>query len=160
MPRNYKPDPQGKQYRKYDHNTIKQALEEYQTTPKCSLASIAEKYNINKSVLYRHNRKTMKTQGGQNALDEHTERHIVNYLNICGNWGCPLDRYDLRIVIKLVSLKVNTNQTTPIKWKSIESFRLESEKYSNLAPKIRHFCHSHSKYESNDTSQVKIHQAV
>uniref|UniRef100_A0A2H1WFV6 SFRICE_024840 n=1 Tax=Spodoptera frugiperda TaxID=7108 RepID=A0A2H1WFV6_SPOFR len=59
-----------------------------------------------------------------------------------------------------VTLTVNTNQTTPIKRKSIESFRLESEQYSNLAPKIRHFCHSHSKYESNDTSQVKIHQAV
>ncbi|KAF9824066.1 hypothetical protein SFRURICE_020332, partial [Spodoptera frugiperda] len=29
----------------------------------------------------------------------------------------------------------NTNQTTPIKRKSIESFRLESEQYSNLAPK-------------------------
>lgn len=42
----------------------------------------------------------MKTQGGQNALDEYTERHIVNYLNICSNWGYPLDTYDLRIVIK------------------------------------------------------------
>ncbi|KAF9822256.1 hypothetical protein SFRURICE_017531, partial [Spodoptera frugiperda] len=47
----------------------------------------------------------------------------------------------------------NTNQTTPIKLKSIESFRLESEQCSNL-------CHSHSKYESNDTSQAKIHQAA
>ncbi|KAF9804152.1 hypothetical protein SFRURICE_020580 [Spodoptera frugiperda] len=59
-----------------------------------------------------------------------------------------------------VTLIVNTNPTTPLKPKSIESFRLESEQYSNLAPKIHHFCHSHSKYESNDTSQVKIHQAV
>ncbi|KAF9824629.1 hypothetical protein SFRURICE_004086 [Spodoptera frugiperda] len=38
-----------------------------------------------------------------------------------------------------VTLTVNTNQTTPLKPKSIESFRLESEQYSNLAPKIRHF---------------------
>ncbi|KAF9815392.1 hypothetical protein SFRURICE_011544 [Spodoptera frugiperda] len=38
-----------------------------------------------------------------------------------------------------VNLTVNTNQTTPIKLTYIESFRLESEKYSNLAPKIRHF---------------------
>ncbi|KAF9801000.1 hypothetical protein SFRURICE_006043, partial [Spodoptera frugiperda] len=62
--------------------------------------------------------------------------------------------------ISSVTLTVNTNPTTPLKSKSIKPFRLESEKYSNLAPKIRHFCHSHSKYESNDTSQVKIHQAV
>lgn len=100
MPRTYKPDPRGKRYRKYDVNTIKQALEEYKITPKCSLASIAEKYNINKSVLYRHSRKTMKSQGGQNALDEDTERYIVQYLNICSNWGYPLDTYDLRIMIK------------------------------------------------------------
>ncbi|KAF9804601.1 hypothetical protein SFRURICE_014509 [Spodoptera frugiperda] len=59
-----------------------------------------------------------------------------------------------------VTLTVNTNLTTPLKSKSVKPFRLESEKYSNLTPKIRHFCHSHSKYESNDTSQVKIHQAV
>ncbi|CAF4796419.1 unnamed protein product [Pieris macdunnoughi] len=85
MPRNYKPDPRGKQYRKYDQETIKQALEEFDTTPNCSLASIANKYNINKSVLYRHSKKIMKTQGGQNALDDDTERHIVNYINICGN---------------------------------------------------------------------------
>uniref|UniRef100_A0A2H1W265 SFRICE_027926 n=1 Tax=Spodoptera frugiperda TaxID=7108 RepID=A0A2H1W265_SPOFR len=38
-----------------------------------------------------------------------------------------------------VTLNVNTNLTTPIKLKSIESFGLESEQYSNLAPKIRHF---------------------
>ncbi|KAF9793954.1 hypothetical protein SFRURICE_014164 [Spodoptera frugiperda] len=36
---------------------------------------------------------------------------------------------------KPITLTVNTNQTTPIKLKSIESFRLESEQYSNLAPK-------------------------
>ncbi|CAH2087506.1 unnamed protein product [Euphydryas editha] len=57
MPRNYKPDPRGKRYRKYDSNITKQALEEYKTTPNCSFAYVAEKYNINKSVLYRHSRK-------------------------------------------------------------------------------------------------------
>ncbi|KAF9802402.1 hypothetical protein SFRURICE_009084, partial [Spodoptera frugiperda] len=41
--------------------------------------------------------------------------------------------------ISSVTLTVNTNLTTPLKPKSIESFRLESEQYSNLAPKIRHF---------------------
>ncbi|CAK1603704.1 unnamed protein product [Parnassius mnemosyne] len=79
MPRNYKPDPRGKQYRKYDETTIKKALEEFKTTPNISISAIAKKYNINKSVLYRHNRKTMKKQGGQNALDDDTKRHIIQY---------------------------------------------------------------------------------
>ncbi|KAF9818543.1 hypothetical protein SFRURICE_012567 [Spodoptera frugiperda] len=34
-----------------------------------------------------------------------------------------------------VTLTVNTNLTTPLKSKSIKPFRVESEKYSNLAPK-------------------------
>lgn len=100
MPRNYIPDPRGKQYRKYDDDTIKQALEEFRKTPHCSLASIAKKHNINKSVLYRHNKKNMKRQGGQNALDDDTEHHIVKYLNTCSDWGYPLDTFDLRIMIK------------------------------------------------------------
>ncbi|KAF9797748.1 hypothetical protein SFRURICE_017943 [Spodoptera frugiperda] len=51
----------------------------------------------------------------------------------------PLVLLFLYFDISSVTLTVNTNQTTPIKQKSIKSFRLESEKYSNLAPKIRHF---------------------
>ncbi|KAF9823253.1 hypothetical protein SFRURICE_000146 [Spodoptera frugiperda] len=75
---------------------------------------------------------------------------------------CPTDfYYILYFDISSVTLTVNTNQTTPIKLKSIESFRLESGQYSNLAPKIRHFvfllllCHSHSKYESNTPLKPK-----
>ncbi|KAF9807722.1 hypothetical protein SFRURICE_014420 [Spodoptera frugiperda] len=57
---------------------------------------------------------------------------------------CRTRTYDLRVSIRdalyhptelIVTLTVNTNQTTPSK--SIESFRLESGQYSNLAPKIR-----------------------
>ncbi|KAL0811812.1 hypothetical protein ABMA28_009240 [Loxostege sticticalis] len=43
----------------------------------------------------------MKKQGGQNALDEDTEHHIVQYLNVCSDWGYPLVTYDLRIMVKL-----------------------------------------------------------
>ncbi|KAF9787641.1 hypothetical protein SFRURICE_001693 [Spodoptera frugiperda] len=66
----------------------------------------------------------------------------------------------LQVLQDSVTLAVNTNQTTPLKPKSIESFRLESEQYSNLAPKIHHFCHSHSKFESNDPYQAEIHRVV
>ncbi|KAL0861406.1 hypothetical protein ABMA27_008950 [Loxostege sticticalis] len=84
--------------RKYDNTTIKEALEAYNTTPNCSISEIAKQYNINKSVLYRHNKKLMKKQGGQNALDEDTEHYIVQYLNVCSDWGYPLNTYDLRIM--------------------------------------------------------------
>ncbi|KAF9795442.1 hypothetical protein SFRURICE_004814, partial [Spodoptera frugiperda] len=47
--------------------------------------------------------------------------------------------YLLHFDISSVTLTVNTNQTTLIKLKSIESFRLESGQFSNLAPKISHF---------------------
>ncbi|KAF9812350.1 hypothetical protein SFRURICE_005461 [Spodoptera frugiperda] len=66
------------------------------------------------------------------------------------------------ILIYLVSLShviltVNTNLTTPHKSKSIKPFRLESEKYSNLAPKIRHFqCKKASKVTAEFVSRYKI----
>ncbi|KAF9812352.1 hypothetical protein SFRURICE_005463, partial [Spodoptera frugiperda] len=51
----------------------------------------------------------------------------------------PAPQDNEKNVVSSVILTVNTNLTTPIKLTNIESFRLESEQYSNLAPKIRHF---------------------
>lgn len=72
MPRVYKPDPRGSRYKKYDEELIKQAVKEYKTSGK-SLKMIADQYNINKSVLYRHSTRTMKKHGGQTVLSEDTE---------------------------------------------------------------------------------------
>ena len=99
MPRIYKPDPRGKRYRKYNESILKEAVEAY-AKGNASLKAIADKYDIDKSVLYRHSVKTMKKQGGQTILSEETEEWIIKYINICADWGCPLDALDLRYIVK------------------------------------------------------------
>ncbi|XP_039755804.1 uncharacterized protein LOC120630605 [Pararge aegeria] len=99
MPRVYKPDPRGKRHKKYDENIINEAVAAYANS-NFSLKAIAEKYDIDKSVLYRHSVKTMKKQGGQTILTEETEECMIKYINICAEWGCPLDALDLRYIVK------------------------------------------------------------
>ena len=60
-------------------------------------------FNISKSVLHRHittTTMTIKSQGGQTAISEEVEQYLLKYINICSEWGYPLDTYDLRIIIK------------------------------------------------------------
>lgn len=56
-----------------------------------SLAVVANKYEIHKSVLYRHCTRTMKSHGGQTVLSEDTEKEFITYINICAEWGYPLE---------------------------------------------------------------------
>ncbi|XP_060802603.1 uncharacterized protein LOC132902258 [Amyelois transitella] len=100
MPRKYKPEPGSKQYKKYDPNVIQEAVDEY-LTGNSSLKTIAAKYNIHLSVLYRHSKGQLKCQGGQRALSIDTENYIIEYINVCADWGYPLDSLDLRYIIKM-----------------------------------------------------------
>ncbi|KAJ2954347.1 hypothetical protein O0L34_g2605 [Tuta absoluta] len=100
MPRTYKPDPTKKNYKKYDPNIISAALEDLEK-PHASLMEIAAKYNIHKSVLYRHSKKIMKPQGGQTALSEEAELNIIQNINKCAEWGYPMDTMDLRFIVKM-----------------------------------------------------------
>lgn len=95
-----KPDPNKKRYRKYDPDVLKNALKDLKESND-SLQKIADKYNIHKSVLYRHSKKTMKTQGGQTVLSYEAELYIVENINKCGEWGYPLDTMDLRFIVKM-----------------------------------------------------------
>ncbi|CAH2085484.1 unnamed protein product [Euphydryas editha] len=99
MPRIYKADPRGKRYNKYDVNLIEEAVQAYKSGNK-SLKYIADKFKIDKSVLYRHATRTMKRHGGQTVLSEETEEMIIKYINICADWGYPLDSLDLRFLVK------------------------------------------------------------
>lgn len=94
MPLDYKRNPRGKRYRKYDENIINEAVAAY-AAGKLSLKAIAEKYDIDKSVLYKHSVKTMKKQGGQTVLTNETAECMI-----CAEWGCPLDALDLRYIVK------------------------------------------------------------
>lgn len=96
MPRIYKADPRGKRYNKYDVNLITEAVEAYRSGNK-SLKFIADKFKIDKSVLYRHATRTMKRHGGQTVLSEETEETVIKYINICADWGLPIGLFRLAI---------------------------------------------------------------
>lgn len=100
MPRVYKPRPGGKPYKKYDKTVMKQALDELTLNRHVTIRSIAEKYNISRSVLQRHSNRQMRSPGGQTALTKETEDYIVLNLNTCAEWGYPLDITDLRLLVK------------------------------------------------------------
>lgn len=101
MPRTYKPQPNKKRYKKYDPDLIQQAALELTTIPNATIGEISKKYDIHKSVLYRHSRRTMKPQGGQTALGQETEEYIIENLNKCADWGYPMDTMDLRYIVKM-----------------------------------------------------------
>lgn len=100
MPRNYVAKPGAKRYKKYNKELIKQALDEL-ALGNYSLGAIAKKFKISKSVLCRHKNKDMKPHGRPTALTTEEEKYIVENLNICGDWGYPLDTTDLRYIIKM-----------------------------------------------------------
>lgn len=98
MPRVYV-SKSAKPYKRYDPLTLKNAIEAYENGNN-SIVEVAKHFNISKSVLHRHVTRIMKTQGGQKCLSEEAEKYIIKYINICSEWGYPLDTYDLRIIIK------------------------------------------------------------
>lgn len=99
MPRVYKPDPRRKKYRVYNEELIKEAVAAYKSG-NASLKAVAEKYDIDKSVLYRNCTRTLKKHGGQTILSEETELYMIKYINTCAEWGYPFDALDLRYIVK------------------------------------------------------------
>lgn len=99
MPRKYIPS-RTKPYKNYDTDHIRAAIQEYECSKNKSLKEIGNKYNISKSVLHRHMTRVMKSHGGQRVLTKDTEEYIIEYINVCSEWGYPLDVFDLRILIK------------------------------------------------------------
>lgn len=88
-----------KKCKKYDPEVIEKALIEVQNGG--SFRKVAQKYEIDHTVLYRHlKRGTTKKKGGQTALSETDENLLVNRLQICSDWGYPIDAITLRLLIK------------------------------------------------------------
>ena len=99
MPRTYTPKPGGKLYKKYDEDNMNKALSDLGKGQ--SYRKVGIKYNIPKSVLQRHcrNTKTMK-HGAPLSLSLEIENHMVSRLVTCAEWGYPLDKFELRCVVK------------------------------------------------------------
>ncbi|XP_028030015.1 uncharacterized protein LOC114242908 [Bombyx mandarina] len=64
------------------------------------MKEVAQKFGLSKSVLHRHISKVMRPHGAPRALKPETEDYIIQYINICSEWGYPLDTYDFRLLIK------------------------------------------------------------
>lgn len=99
MVRKYKKVPGTKVYQNYSAQTLQTALNQYRRG-QISLREANEIYNIPRSTLSRHNRGPVKKQGGQTALTEAEEQHLVQLIVLAGEWGYPLDKLDLRYAVK------------------------------------------------------------
>lgn len=90
-----------KTYKNHEPEKIKAAIN-YILTEGRSLRDAAKKYDIHYSVLYRHLKKgeNMKKRGGQTVLSEDEEKLFVKRLQICGDWGYPIDPLTLRLLVK------------------------------------------------------------
>src|SRR3989442_100422 len=97
MPRIYK-STATKRYKKPDPVVLAHALETLKE-PGSTYSSIADACQIDKSVIYRHN-KNCKKQGGQSWLDDDFESVLVSRLLVCADWGYPVDILDLRLLVK------------------------------------------------------------
>lgn len=99
MPRVYKPDPHGKRYRKYDDEVIQKAKDA--VGGGMSIRKAASEYRIPYTVLQRRiKNRQIKKQGGQTVLSQNEESLLVEKLQVCAEWGYPLDLYGLRLIIK------------------------------------------------------------
>lgn len=99
MPRNYEPVTTGG-YKKHDAEKIKTAVVDLEGG--MSVRKTAEKHGIHFSVLYRHWKKGdgIKPRGGQTSLTAEEESLLVNRLQVCGDWGYPVDSVTLRLLVK------------------------------------------------------------
>lgn len=89
-----------KTYKTYDTNIINKAVKE--VSEGGSLRKVAKKYDIHYSVLFRHVKKgsNLKKRGGQTVLSNDEEQLLVNRLQICSDWGYPIDPITFRLLVK------------------------------------------------------------
>ena len=91
MPRNYIPKPEAKRYRKYDMEVMTKTIEAIEKGLPYRKAE--NMFKIPPSVLERHyNKKDIKRQGGQLALGEQLEKHLVGRLVLCALWGLSCEQ--------------------------------------------------------------------
>lgn len=97
MPRKYLPK---KKHKAYTAETIAKAISLVKNGQ--SLRSVAKSLEISTTVLHRHIKlgDSIKKKGGQPVLKEDEEKMLVNHLQVCGDWGYPVDIITLRLLIK------------------------------------------------------------
>ncbi|XP_037045724.1 uncharacterized protein LOC119081087 [Bradysia coprophila] len=102
MPRKYKPNLKNKIYRRADPENMSKAIHAIESKS-LSIRKAAAKYNINYSAVFRRLKRlpgSIKAHGGQPALNANEESFIVHRIQICADWGYPLDAFTLRMLVK------------------------------------------------------------
>lgn len=60
----------------------------------------ALRFDILKTVLVRHKKGNVKKQGGQTIFTQEEEILFIENINICAEWGYPIDTYDFQLLVK------------------------------------------------------------
>lgn len=99
MARTYVPK-RGRKYKKPNGHDLEAAIRAIKAH-RVTYREAEEVYGISYSVIYRHLKNpNIKTQGGQTALTATEEILLVSSILICAEWGYPLDRFDVRCLVK------------------------------------------------------------
>jgi hypothetical protein len=100
MPSKYKRDPGSRKYKYFSDESVHKAMDSVIRT-KMSIRKAAEKYNITKSTLQRKLKgENLNPHGGQTALSVEEESVLVQGILETANWGFPLQKYDVRLLVK------------------------------------------------------------
>jgi len=100
MPRNYDKGCRSKTYKKPNPTDLANAVNAIKRK-RMTYREAQEVYGIHYSVIYRHvKNEDIKKQGGQTSLSLSEEKLIIDNILLCAEWGFPLDRLDLRLLVK------------------------------------------------------------
>ncbi|KAJ8935839.1 hypothetical protein NQ314_012617, partial [Rhamnusium bicolor] len=88
-----------KHYQKHSRESITKAIEDIKSN-NLSYRKASRKCGIPTTVLFRHFKGYVRKYGGPTVFTEEEEYLLIQNINICSEWGYPLDTYDLRLVIK------------------------------------------------------------
>lgn len=100
MPRNYDKGCRSKTYKIPNPTDLANAINAIKGK-RMTYREAQEVYGIQYSVIYRHvKNKDIKKQGGQTSLSLSEEKLLIDNILLCAEWGFPLDRLDLRLLVK------------------------------------------------------------
>lgn len=98
--KNNDPDCRSKRYKKSNSCDLKNVINPIKSE-KLTYREAQDVSGIHYSVIYRHvKKKKIKKQGGQTSLKLDEENLLIENILLYAKWGFPLDRLDLRLLVK------------------------------------------------------------
>ncbi|GFS06952.1 tigger transposable element-derived protein 2 [Elysia marginata] len=120
MPRNHKRKSGSRRYRDYDEGTLLKAIEDCKS---CKIADVAQVYKIPiRTLRNKVNGAHNKSPGRPTALSKEFDDEIAKHLLTCSDFGMPLDKDDIRYMVKSaldkgnVTIKNFVNDLPGIDW--------------------------------------------